>query len=73
MATEKRFYRQAVNPRYKGARMSDVARALLLPKDPEERASAIAEWEAERERAGGLGLSYRVGVLPALLVPDAEE
>ena len=24
----------AVNPRYKGAKMSDVARALMRPKDP---------------------------------------
>ena len=25
---------RAVNPRYKGAKMSDVARALMRPKDP---------------------------------------
>lgn len=50
MASEQRFDPVAVNPRYRGARMSDVARALLLPKDPEERAKRIAEWAAERER-----------------------
>ena len=25
---------RAVNPRYKGAKLSDVARALMRPKDP---------------------------------------
>ena len=25
---------QSVNPRYKGAKMSDMARALMRPKDP---------------------------------------
>ena len=25
---------RSVNPRYKGAKMSDVARALMRPKDP---------------------------------------
>ncbi len=35
----KQFDVKAVNPRYKGAMMSDVARALLHPKkDLEERA-----------------------------------
>ena len=28
---------RAVNPRYKGAKMSDVARALMRPKDPKVR------------------------------------
>ena len=27
----------AVNPRYKGAKLSDVARALMRPKDPKVR------------------------------------
>ena len=45
---EKPFDVKAVNPRYKGAMMSDVARALLLPLDPELRAKRIAEWKEER-------------------------
>ena len=28
---------RAVNPRYKGAKLSDVARALMRPKDPKVR------------------------------------
>ena len=28
---------QATNPYYRGARMSDMARALMRPKDPEVR------------------------------------
>ena len=28
---------RAVNPRYKGAKMSDIARALMRPKDPKVR------------------------------------
>lgn len=28
---------RAVNPRYKGAKLSDVARALMRPKDPKIR------------------------------------
>ena len=28
---------RSVNPRYKGAKMSDVARALLRPQDPKVR------------------------------------
>ena len=28
---------RAVNPRYKAAKMSDVARALMRPKDPKVR------------------------------------
>ena len=39
---------KATNPRYKGAKMSDVARALLLPVDPERRATKLAEWAEER-------------------------
>ncbi len=35
---------RAVNPRYKGAKLSDVARALMRPKDPKVR-------EALRQRA----------------------
>ena len=46
--SEKPFDVKAVNPRYRGAMMSDVARALLLPVDPEKRAEKIAEWKAER-------------------------
>ena len=37
---------RAVNPRYKGANLSDVARALMRPKDPKIR-EAI-----ERKRRG---------------------
>lgn len=44
----KPFDVKATNPRYKGAMMSDVARALLLPVDPEKRVERIAEWKAER-------------------------
>lgn len=36
------------NPRYKGATPADIARALLLPLDPELRAAKVAEWKAER-------------------------
>ena len=39
---------KAVNPRYRGWKMSDMARALLLPTDPKRRAEKIAEWKAER-------------------------
>lgn len=46
--TDKPFDVKATNPRYKGAMMSDVARAMLLPTDPEKRAEKIAEWKAER-------------------------
>ena len=28
---------RAVNPRYKGAKLSDMARALMRPKDPKVR------------------------------------
>ncbi len=28
---------RAVNPRYKGAKLSDVVRALMRPKDPKVR------------------------------------
>ena len=28
---------KAVNPRYKGAKLSDVARALMRPRDPKVR------------------------------------
>ena len=45
---EKPFDVQAINPRYRGAMMSDVARALMLPVDPEKRAEKLAEWKAER-------------------------
>ncbi|MCY3699907.1 MAG: hypothetical protein OXH46_09780 [Gemmatimonadetes bacterium] len=38
---EEPFDVQAVNPRYKGAWMSDVALALVRPKDP--KAAAIIE------------------------------
>ena len=41
----------ATNPRYRGAKMSDLARALTLPKDQELRAKKIAEWKAERRSA----------------------
>ena len=33
---------RAVNPRYKGAKLSDVARALMRPKDPKVR-KALAD------------------------------
>ena len=39
---------QATNPRYKGAMMSDVARALLLSRDPDIRAEQLARWAKER-------------------------
>lgn len=45
---------KTVNPRYGNATMGDLARALMLPKDPELRAKRIAEWNAER-RAGNSG------------------
>ena len=48
MSKGKPFDIQAVNPRYRGAKMSDVARALMLPTDPKERAEKIAEWAEER-------------------------
>lgn len=38
---EEPFDVQAVNPRYRGAWMSDVARALMRPKDP--KVAAIIE------------------------------
>ncbi len=46
--TDKPFDVKATNPRYKGEKMSDMARALLLHTDPERRAAKIAEWKAER-------------------------
>lgn len=49
----KPFDVEAVNPRYRGAKMSDVARALLLPVDPEKRAEKIAEWREERRSVTG--------------------
>jgi hypothetical protein len=45
---DKPFDVKATNPRYNGAMMSDVARALLLPTDPELRAKRIAEWKEGR-------------------------
>ena len=36
---EKPFDVKATNPRYKGAKMSDVARVLLRPKSPAARAA----------------------------------
>ena len=39
---------QATNPRYRGWKMSDMARALMLPVGPERRAAKLAEWKAER-------------------------
>lgn len=38
MSKSKRFDVKATNPRYRGAKMSDVARALLRPKSPAARA-----------------------------------
>ena len=48
MTLRKPFDVKAANPHYRGAKMSDMARALLLPVDPERRAAKIAEWKAER-------------------------
>jgi hypothetical protein len=42
------FDKPSMNPRYKGATPQDVARALLLPLDPELRAKRLAAWKAER-------------------------
>ena len=39
----------AVNPRYKGAKMSDVARALMRPKDPKIR-EALERKRTEEDR-----------------------
>ena len=39
---------RSVNPRYQGAKMSDVARALLRPKDPKIR-RALEERHDTRE------------------------
>ena len=44
----KPFDLKATNPHYRGARLSDMARALMLPVDPERRAEKLAEWNAER-------------------------
>ncbi len=42
------FDKPSVNPRYEGATPRDVARALLLPLDPELRAKRLAAWKVER-------------------------
>ena len=39
---------RAVNPRYKGAKMSDVARALMRPKNPKVR-EALEHQRSEKE------------------------
>ncbi len=41
----------SVNPRYKGAKLSDVARALLRPKDPKVR--KVLEERRETDRRDG--------------------
>lgn len=38
---------EAVNPRYRGAKMSDVGRALLLSRNPDIRAAQLAKWAKE--------------------------
>ena len=39
---------RSVNPRYKGAKMSDMARALMRPQDPKVR-EAIEHQRSEKE------------------------
>ena len=39
---------RAVNPRYQGAKMSDVARALMRPKEPKVR-EALERKKNEKE------------------------
>ena len=46
--SEKPFDVKATNPAYRGWKMSDMARALMLPVSPKRRAEKIAEWKAER-------------------------
>jgi len=36
------------NPRYKGATPDDIARALMLSRDPKVRAVQLAKWAEER-------------------------
>ena len=44
---------RAVNPRYKGAKMSDVARALMRPKDPKvQQGTGKAAQKLGREERG---------------------
>ena len=45
---QERFDVQAVNPRYKGAWMSDVARALLMPRNSEASATLKKSWTETR-------------------------
>ena len=52
--SEKRkpFDVRAVNPRYQNAKMSDVARAVMRPKDPKVRGVIERLWRrAEAKRA----------------------
>ena len=39
---------RAVNPRYKGAKLSDVARALMRPKNPKVR-EALEHQRSEKD------------------------
>lgn len=48
----KPFDAEAVNPRYKGAKMSDVARALTRPRNPQARA-ALARLQGPEETDDG--------------------
>lgn len=43
---------QATNPYYRGARMSDVARALMRPKDPKVREALARVRKESRARKG---------------------
>jgi len=48
MSDRKPFDVVATNPHYRGAKMSDVARALLLSRNPKVRAVQLARWAKER-------------------------
>lgn len=52
MSDRKPFDVEAVNPRYGTAKMSDVARALLRPKNPAAR-KALEKLQAKAEKAEG--------------------
>lgn len=51
MSDKKPFDVQSVNPRYGTAKMSDVARALLRPKDPKVRAALEKAQQEARGKA----------------------
>ena len=51
---------RAVNPRHKGANLSDVARALMRPKDPKIRRTL--EERRSGGRAGASGRHSRVSL-----------